>query len=229
MHRPPPRRPRRLPHALIVALAALTGAAACGEGGDGGGSGTAGRTAPEVVAVRAQPCASPNADIGVGVAVLPGFVATAAHVVDGDRRAVTADGQQASVVAVDPRTDLALLAVHVAGGAPATTREIRGPAIVRTPAGDVDVDVEKTGPLRVDDTTAHATYEREVHTFAPGVVAGTSGAALLDERGRLAGIVVLSNRTDDTGYAVTIDELWRFVTAASTSGRGSAAPGRCPG
>lgn len=225
MHRPSARRARRLAGALIVALVAVTTLTACG---DDDADDDVPVLAPKVVVVAAQPCSTPNEDHGVGVVVLPGFVATAAHVVDGPRRSVTVAGQPAEVVAIDARTDLALLATDIAGAFAPTTSTVDGPAIVRTPDGDLPVDVSDTGQLTVDDTTDHEAYEREVHTFAPGVADGTSGSALLDPSGRLAGIVVLANRTDDTGYAVTATELWRFVSAVSTGDRAPAAPEECP-
>ena len=48
-----------------------------------------------VVAVAAQPCRRPTRDLGIGVVVADGLVLTAAHTVDGDRRAVTVDGRPA--------------------------------------------------------------------------------------------------------------------------------------
>ena len=69
----------------------------------------------------------------------------------------------------------------------------------------------RTGRLVVDDVTDGVRHEREVHTFTPGVEPGTSGAPLVDDEGRLAGIVVLTNRTDGTAYAVTAAELRRLI------------------
>lgn len=214
MHRPPARRPRRVAATLTAVAAAI--AAACG-GADDVDDAVA-------VAVVAQPCASPNRDHGVGVVVGPDLVATAAHVVDGDRRLLTVDGRPASVLVVDARTDLALLRAEVAGPGATTTDAAPDHGVVRTPDGDRDVDVRRTGRLVVDDATDGVRYERDVHTFTPGVEPGTSGAPLLDDDGRLAGIVVLANRTDDTSYAVTAAELRTLIDAAATS----PAPVGCP-
>ncbi|MET0325690.1 MAG: serine protease [Ilumatobacteraceae bacterium] len=219
MHRPPPRRPRRVAAILTVGAAAVAAAVAagCDDGDDD-------ITDAIVVSVAAQPCASPNRDRGVGVVVGPDLVATAAHVVDGDRRELTVDDRPARVVAVDARTDLALLRADVDGPAATPTDDPPTHGVVRTPDGDQDVDVTRTGRLVVDDTTDGVRHERQVHTFTPGMEPGTSGAPLLDDGGRLTGIVVLTNRTDGTAYAVTAAELRRLISAAP----GSPAPSGCP-
>ena len=182
--------------------------------------------ASDVVAVEvaARPCDRPTRDLGVGVLVGPGLVATAAHTVEGPRRQLTVDGSPARVVALDPRTDLALLAADIGGTPAEATPDDLDRGTVRTPDGDLAVTVLRTGPLVVDDTTAGTRHERTVHTFRPGADPGTSGAPLLDARGRLAGIVVLTNRTDGTGYAVTAGELLALIDRD----RGSPAPIGCP-
>jgi hypothetical protein len=82
-----------------------------------------------------------------------------------------------------------------------------GDARVVTRVGSIDVDVLRTGTLVVHDATDRARYEREVHTVRPAVAAGTSGAPVVDEAGRVLGIVVLANRADDWSYAVTSAEI----------------------
>ncbi len=163
------------------------------------------------MAVAAQPCRRPTRDLGQGVVVDDGLVLTAAHVVDGPRRSITVDGRAATVVALDDRTDLALLAADVTGG-PAQLQTLSGEAAhVATTNNATPVHVLRTGRLIVHDATTGERHERSVHTFVPDVPEGTSGAALLDERDHLVGIVVLDNRTDDTAYAVTSDEIDRFL------------------
>ena len=178
-----------------------------------------------IVDVVAQPCDRPHRDRGVGVLVWPGVVATAAHTVGGPLRKLTVDGANAELVAIDVRTDLALLAADVAGTPATPTLDEIDHGTVRTPDGDHDVDVLRTGQLIVDDVTAGVRYERSVHTFTPGVEPGMSGAPLVDDAGNVAGIVVLTNRTDGTAYAVTAAEL----LAVHASKLRSPAPVGCPG
>jgi hypothetical protein len=211
VHRQTARRPRLVAGALIAALAGCR-------------DDEPSAAAPQVVVVAGQPCRRPTRDLGLGVVIDDGTVLTAAHTVDGARRSVTVDGRAAAVVAVDPRADLALLTADVAGPAVVLDDAAAGAAHVATASGIIDVDVVGTGPLVVHDTTAGLRHEREVHTLRPEVPAGTSGAPLLGDDGRLLGIVVLDNRTDGTAYAVTAAEIDRFLgerpTATLESGCG---------
>jgi hypothetical protein len=181
-----------------------------------------------VVAVAAQPCDRPQHDRGLGVVVADDLVATAAHTVDGDLRALTVDGVPAAVVATDARTDLALVRVALDADPVAFAADDvdpLGPANVGLADGVLAVEVVRTGELVVDDTTDRATYRRLVQTFAPGVDAGVSGAPLTTTDGRLLGVVVLDRRDTDEAHAVATSELRSLVDAGG--GRPAAAP-RCP-
>jgi len=212
MHRPAPRRPR-----LLAALIALT---AC----------SGGRTAapPEAVAVSAQPCTSPNRALGLGVVVADDLVATAAHTVEGPLRDLRVDGRPATLVAVDARTDLALLAAPGVGIEPAELSD-RAPssATLLTPGAEQPVELVSTGPLVVHDTTAGLRHERQVHRISPAVASGTSGAPLVDDDDHLLGIVVLSEPADDIAYAVTAGELEALIEDRPVSAL--PAPVECPG
>jgi S1-C subfamily serine protease len=199
VHRPPARRPRLVAGALIVG--ALAG---CRDDGPHD-------TTPHVVAVAAQPCRRPTRDLGVGVVIGDDTVLTAAHIVDGPRRSITVDDRAATVVALDARTDLALLTVDIPGPSAALQPLSSEAARVATTSGSTGVRVLRTGPLIVRDATTGGRNERVVHTFVPSVPEGTSGAPLLDGRDHVVGLVVLDNRTDDTAYAVTSDEIDRFL------------------
>jgi S1-C subfamily serine protease len=163
------------------------------------------------VAVAAQPCRRPTSDLGVGVVIGADTVLTAAHIVDGPRRSVTVDGRAATVVALDARADLALLSIDIPGPSVALQPLSGEAARVATTRDSTKVRVLRTGRLIVHDATTGGRNERDVHTFVPSVPEGTSGAPLLDGRDRLVGLVVLDNRTDDTAYAVTSEEIDRFL------------------
>jgi S1-C subfamily serine protease len=212
MHRPAPRRPRRL--AALIALTACSG----------------GRTAapPEVVAVSAQPCNSPNRSLGWGVVVAEGLVATAAHTVEGPLRELRVDGQPATTVTVDARTDLALLAAPDVSTDPAELSD-RAPssATLLTPGAEQSVELVSTGPLVVHDTTDGVRHERQVHRISPAVASGTSGAPLVDDDNRVLGIVVLSEPADDIAYAVTAGELETLIENRPVTVQ--PAPEGCPG
>jgi S1-C subfamily serine protease len=203
--------------ATVVLLAAV---AACGSAG--------GREPADaaVVDVTAQPCATPNRSHGLGVVVGDDLVVTAAHTVDEPQRVVTADGEPATVRLLDRRTDLALLDVDL-DVAPVELSDAPpdATATVVTPDGEREVTIVRTGRLLVHDVTDRADYEREVHTFTPGVRHGTSGGPLLDGDGRLLGIVVLDEPGDGVAHAVTAAELAALIESAPSS---SPAVAECP-
>jgi hypothetical protein len=168
-----------------------------------------------VVEVAAQPCETPNRSFGFGVVLTEDVVATAAHTVEGPRRHVSVDGRPARVAVLDKRTDVALLAVDVDASQSQIAYDSPRHAIVAVPADPIDVEILRTGPLIVRDTTDRARYQREVHTFTPGVEDGTSGAPLIDDHGRVLGIVVLDNPGRRVAYAVTGKELTNLLRGSN--------------
>lgn len=215
MHHATARRPRRLRAAGLIltigGVAVAVGGCGASEEGDG----------VPVVSIRVQRCARPHSIRGLGVVVSDGLVATAAHTVEGELRHLEVDGEPAEVVALDARTDLALVAaatsaepIERASGPPPERARLHGPA------GPRDVEIVRTGMLVVHDTTAGARHRREVHTFEPGVEAGTSGAPLVTEDGSLLGIVVLDRQGADRADAVTTAELTRLLAAPREPGEG---------
>jgi S1-C subfamily serine protease len=171
----------RRPRLVAAILVALTGG--CTDDGP--------VARPTVVRVAAQPCDRPNRSHGLRFVVADGLVATAAHTVEGPHRDLTVDGVPATVAALDPRTDLALLAVDLAAPPAALSLGAATAAIVLHPDGATPLEIVRSGTLVVHDTTDRARFERQVHTFEPGIAEGTSGAPLVDPAGRVLGVVVL--------------------------------------
>ena len=147
----------------------------------------------------------PTGHAVVGVVVADGVVATAGHTVEGPLRELTVDGTPAQVIVVDPRTDLALLAVETSIEPAPLSATSPDQAQVLGPVGAAEVTIVGTGPLVVEDTTDQRRYRRQVHTFEPGVIEGTSGAPLVDDRNRVIGVVVLSG--SGVAYASTAGEV----------------------
>lgn len=198
--------------------------------GEGASAETAGSNAAAapipLVAVAAQRCTRPVADRGLGVVIGEDLVATAAHTVEGDLRQLTVDGLDATVVALDARTDLALVSVPL--DAPPAVLSIGDPGDARGAAWlhDLDartpVEIVRTAPLIVHDATTRRRHERLVHTFTPGVEAGSSGAPLISADGELIGIVVLDGGGADIAYAVTSGELRALLERGRRNGPGTA-------
>lgn len=171
--------------------------------------------------IRLQRCARPHTIRGLGVVVDDGLVATAAHTVEGELRRLEVEGEPARVVMVDPRTDLALLRADL------DARPVEwadpdeaplGPAVLHLADGPHDVEIVRSGPLIVNDVTAHERHERDVHTFTPGVARGASGAPLTTPAGALLGLVALNRTGADEAYATAAHELRQLLEESATAG-----------
>ncbi len=196
-----PRRPRL----VAVALAVLT--CACADDGP--------VAQPTVVRVAAQPCDRPTSSLGFGFVVADDLVATAAHTVEDELRELTVDGAPATVAAIDARADLALLEVELAATPAELSTAAPSAGLVLEPERASPVRILRTGTLVVHDTTDRARYERQAHTFAPGVEPGVSGAPLVEAAGRVLGVVVIDNPHRGVAYAVTAAELSRLIAESS--------------
>jgi S1-C subfamily serine protease len=167
-----------------------------------------------LVEVETQRCSQPNRFHGVGIVVGDDLVLTAGHTVEGDLRDLTVDGEPARVVTIDRRPDLALVSAELPeSAAPTPAPDVPGTARLLTTDGDRDVAIDRAVTLVVEHATDRATYRRDVVIFSPGVVDGESGSPIVDDAGRLVGIVVADQRGE--GVAVTVDEAEDLLAASS--------------
>lgn len=175
--------------------------------------------------VSAQPCDRPTRRLGFGAVVGDDVVVTAGHTVEGDLRELTVDGAEAEVIALDRRLDIALLRVGVDAAELELSTESTATARLVTADSSAAVDIVKTAELIVHDVTDRRRYERLVHTIAPGVAAGTSGAPVVDDAGRVLGVVVLDDRRRDVAYAVAATEISALLERSGSETL--AHPGAC--
>jgi S1-C subfamily serine protease len=210
------------PPAAVTAIALLMLGACIGRSGDDRaeviGAGTpAPASVVEAVEVAATPCSTPNRRIGAGVLVDEGLVLTAAHVVDGNVRAVTVDAAPARVLAVAPRLDAALVATDAQldarivelAVAPDTAAAVQ----IVTPDHVTPVTMVRRTDLVVHDTTARREHRRRALVLDLSVAGGTSGAAVVDERGHVVAIVTMTDRARAVTYATDASELTAFLLA----------------
>jgi S1-C subfamily serine protease len=162
-------------------------------------------SAPRVVAVAVTSPAG-AAELATGFAAGGDQVVTVAHVLD-EPGTVTVDGRAARVVRIDRGDDLALLAVP--GLRAAAVRVGTGGHAVRLLLRDgsrpAAVRRAITATVRVDPAPAG---RRPALELAAGVEPGDSGAAVVDDRGRVVGVLFATSRDRvHTAYAVDASAL----------------------
>lgn len=186
--------------------------------------------------VKVQGVACRRIQDGSGFVAAPGLIVTNAHVVAGEDETVVqrSDGTEvrATVVAFDPRRDLAVLS------APDLDRPALGRADVEEGARGAVFGHPGGGPLRAApfevgstiDATGTDIYdeqrtERKVLILASSLAPGDSGAALIDPRGRVVGVAfAIAPDKSGVAYALDIEEL-EAVLAGDLSQRVDT--GRC--
>lgn len=167
---------------------------------------------------------------GTGFVVAPQRVMTNAHVVAGSTGVtVEVDGTpyDATVVSFDPNHDVSLLAVpnlpsepltFVDQPAPSGTDAIvlgypGGGVFTATPARIREI-IELSGP----DIYQTTTVNREVYTIRGTVRQGNSGGPLIDQSGRVLGVVFgAAVDDDDTGFVLTANEVSRQLAKIGDS------------
>jgi S1-C subfamily serine protease len=190
------------------------------------------RVAQSVVRIEGQAC--DEIQQGSGFVAGPGLVVTNAHVVAGERTTsvFTTDGRRfdATVIAFDPRVDLAVLRV-ASDGLPALSRSTaqvddtgavfghpRGGALREAPAR-----IAQEINARGTDIYRTASTERDVFVLAARLQPGDSGGPLVDQRGRVVGVAfAIDPSGDTTAFALTTKEIDGVLDPVTRSGSSAA-------
>ncbi|MDV2477478.1 MarP family serine protease [Rhodococcus zopfii] len=167
---------------------------------------------------------------GSGFVVAPERVMTNAHVVAGTTAVTveTAEGPlDAEVVLFDPAVDVAILAVPGLSSEPllfadGTAESGTSAIVLGYPGGGPytasAARVRESLQLQGPDIYRAGTVEREVYTVRGSIRQGNSGGPLVDEEGRVLGVVFGAAVDDtDTGFALTADEVSRQLAMAGSS------------
>lgn len=166
---------------------------------------------------------------GTGFVYAPERVMTNAHVVAGVTEPeveVGDDSLAATVVLFDPGRDVAVLAVP---GLEQASLAFAGPA--EAGAGALVLGYPQNGPFRADaarvrgtqnargpDIYQQDTVVREIYALRGTVRPGNSGGPLVDEAGRVVGVVFAAAADDpQTGYALTAAEVASSAAAGATA------------
>ncbi|WP_026819554.1 MarP family serine protease [Arthrobacter castelli] len=176
---------------------------------------------------------------GSGFVVAPGRVVTNAHVVAGVREPVVqvpnGNVLRARVVSFDPVRDLAVLAVDGLQAAPlqlgTTAQEGDVAAFAGYPAGGPlatqPATVQSVSTTMVQNIYGADPSPLQLYQLAANVEQGNSGGPLLDEQGRVVGVVFAKSTADvPVGYALTLEEL-RPVVEAAPSMTQTVSSGQC--
>lgn len=171
---------------------------------------------------------------GTGWALGPDTIITNAHVVAGaDQITVLVDGRlrTASLVAFDPRRDLAMLRVDGLGAQPLQLQPdagigtsvvmagypLGGPYTTET--GRIALEM----PARGSDIYGEGPVTRNIFVVRGEVQPGNSGGPALTTEGAVAGVVFARAMDDDqTAYVLTLDELDDFLAASPAPPAGGA-------
>ncbi|MFE3293243.1 acid resistance serine protease MarP [Rhodococcus sp. NPDC059234] len=201
----------------------------------------AARLQPSVLRVRGVAPSCQRALEGSGFVVAPERVMTNAHVVAGTDKVVvdTARGAlDAKVVLFDPEVDIAVLAVPGLDAdalpfAPEPARSGDTALVLGYPGGGPytasAARVRETLDLKGPDIYRARDVTREVYTVRGSIRQGNSGGPLVDEQGRVLGVVFgAAVDNSDTGFVLTAAEVSRQL-AQATSANGAVATGDCIG
>lgn len=170
---------------------------------------------------------------GSGWAVAPGLVVTNAHVIAGtdDTTVTTQHGVEldATPVYYDPREDLALL--RVGADIPAlpitSQRRVGGDAAVLgyPENGPYELTPARVGDTQVtisQDSYGHGPIDRTITALGGKVRSGNSGGPLVDDRGRVIGVVfAATTRGPAGGFAIPgedVEEALRQTSDAVGTG-----------
>lgn len=163
-----------------------------------------------------------------GVALPGGWIVTVAHSFDGIVD-YSVEGRDAKLVYLDLETDLALLWGERPPGT-SVVRLAREPGVkdvrvISFPTPDDPPVVAGVEVLRLVNVTLDGQGRREALEILADINPGDSGSPLVDEKGRLIGIVFASARGVDSGWAVSVTEV---IAALDVAERDPVTPPACP-
>lgn len=217
-----------------AAIAVAVGIAAVGACSTGAGP-SADDHLRSVVGVEATGC-SLVAALGSGTILDDHRVVTSAHTVAGahDIEVIDADGRSrpATLVALDPDKDLAVLAVPDLDQPPLALARARGGEDGWVIAWNRDTGVRSapmtvTKRLRVsiEDIYVDGVVERGAIEIDAAIGPGDSGGAVVTSTGEVVGVIYATSRTRRAGFALNDDEIAAVLADANDQ---PVDPGRCP-
>jgi S1-C subfamily serine protease len=169
---------------------------------------------------------------GSGFVYADGRLMTNAHVVAGVRDpqvVVGDDATDAKVVFYDSDLDIAVLAFDSGAIPPLPFTDADDPAQAKDPVailgypqdGPFDIEsgrIRAKQTLRSPDIYGDGAVIRDVYSIRGLVRPGNSGGPIVDSAGQVVGVVFAASVTDDdTGYAITADQVREAADEGRTS------------
>ena len=177
-----------------------------------------------VVALEAQACDRPQPRFGQATLLDSHTALTAGHLVEGKLRVLELDGEPASVVAIDEQLDVAVISTGrstelsiVDAASVSSSSYVDGPVEIVLADGVIEADVVRALTLRVDDATDDAMYDRPSLELDIVVEPGHSGAPVVDDAGRVVGVVMLRRPSASVSYATRFDALGELLSSAAAA------------
>lgn len=190
--------------------------------GCGASAGTAGPPTVRVVGVSSDGCSLIPA-LSSGFVIDGGWVVTVAHATRGSNT-IDVDGSPAELVAIDLRSDVAILR-------PSATDDSDAPAMADAAVGDpvtvivrrdggpqrLEGSVSRTPTINFEEPTDHTYYRRGGLILTGVTIAkGDSGSPVVGRGGDIVGMMFAMSRERGLGYAVDADEIAAMIPAAGT-------------
>jgi S1-C subfamily serine protease len=170
-----------------------------------------------LVQVAVSGCTSQ--EVATGFIARPGVVVTVAHALR-DAKVVTVDGKPAAVVSVDERMDAALLQID---DSPERFVEFAEPVLSTTVAvlrwqrdrtQRLSATITTVAPIEYSDRRLKTTSLRQGFLLDQESRAGDSGSPVLDDTGRVVGMLFASRSDGEVqGFAVAASELRALLAA----------------
>lgn len=205
----------------LVVVVSMAGLAACGDDA---------RSVSAAHRLVIEPCRGSLAQRASAAAIGPDLLVSVAHSFEGARAVEVTDATgrpvEATVVHLDPAKDIALLATdRPLSGHLALAQPEEGGSVAILTYGEVDGPRLEPGRIvELVDVTLDGEGRRAALRLAATIEPGDSGAAVVDDDGRLVGMVFASARNTEAGWAVSSSEIGTAVEAWERNGPGASLP-----
>lgn len=187
-----------------------------------------------VVRVTAVGC-GPVERLATGFAATPKRVVTVAHNLRG-AVGLSVDGVPATLVALDHRSDLAVLAVSRPSSRVARVRfatpAVGSALLDRLDEGGArrsEVSITKVAPIDIEEPRDSTRYHRDglvaIVVRERSVASGDSGSPVIDQRGRVVGLVFATDR--ETGNVAFATSAMEIEALLGTAGDEAVSSGAC--